>query len=100
MLPKTVGKLLFLGAIMLVMGLGVVACDDEGGGGGNGLDDGTGPGGEVTCPPYPEATGAWSMMQVAPPHTFVGFDEDLNLETIWCQKAAIKSLIFILGAPG
>ena len=52
MLPRTNGKLLFLGAIMLVMGLGVVACDDEGGGG-NGLDDGLGPDGEVTCPPYP-----------------------------------------------
>ncbi len=98
MLPKTIGKFLLLGVMMLVMGLGVVACDDEGDGG-NGLDDGTLPGGETVCPPYPEAPHQWNMSQVAPPHTFVGFDEDLNLETIWCQKA-IKSLIFILGAPG
>ena len=99
MLPKTIGKWLFLSAILLVMGLGVVACDDEGDGG-NGLDDGLGPGGEIVCPPYPEAPHQWAMSQVAPSSTFVGFDEDLNLEEdIWCKKA-IKSLIFILGAPG
>ncbi len=98
MLPKTIGKLLFLSAIMLVMGLGVVACDDEGGGG-NGLDDGLGTDGEVTCPPYPEAAYQWNMAQVAPPNTFVGYDEDLNLEALWCQKA-VKSVVFVLGAPG
>ena len=98
MASKSIGKWLFLSAVLLVMGLGVVACDDEGGGG-NGLDDGTGPGGETICPPYPEATYQWNLEQVAPPTTFEGFDDDLNLETIWCQKA-IKSLVFVLGAPG
>ena len=98
MAPKTIGRLLFLGAILLIMGLGAVACEDEGGGG-NGLDDGLGKDGETICPPYPEATYQWNMSQVAPPTTFEGFDEDLNLETIWCQKA-IRSLVFVLGAPG
>jgi hypothetical protein len=98
MLPKTIGKVLFLGAIMLVMGLGVVACDD-GGGSGNGLDDGLGENGEAQCPPYPTAPHQWNMSQVVPPTTFEGFDEDLNMENLWCQKA-IKSVAFVLGAPG
>jgi len=98
MLSQTIGKLLFVSSMMLVMGLGQVACNDEGGGG-NGLDDGLGPDGEETCPPYPDASYQWNVSQVAPPTTFEGFDEDLNLENIWCQKS-IKSLVFMLGAPG
>jgi len=74
-------------------------CDEEGGGGGGLLDDGLGEGDGI-CADYPDEPHAWSMNTVAPPSVFEGDPKDLDLESVWCDNGHVKSLIFVLGAPG
>jgi hypothetical protein len=83
-----------LAAALVVLGLGC----DEGPDFGSGLDDGSLAPGE--CTEYPGAgSQAWAMNAVVPPSSFDGEPKNLDLDSIWCSKGSVKSLIFVLGYP-
>jgi hypothetical protein len=96
MLTKALGKGKWLALVALAAGLCLVLVGcDEGPDFGSGLDDGK----NGACTEYPSDNYAWAMDTVVPPTHFNGEPGDLDLDSIWCQKAAVKSLIFILGYP-
>jgi len=90
-----------LGIAIAVALISVQAGCDDGPGFGSGLDDGTS--GLSDCEAdgdYPDDPHQWAMLNTVPPSVFDGQPKDLDLQSIYCQRDAIKSLIFILGAPG
>ena len=88
-------------ASMLALLAGAWAGCDDGPGFGSGLDDGTPD--QSSCEQggeYPDSPHYWDMFATAPPTDFDGEPKNLNLQSIYCQRSTIKSLVFILGAPG
>ncbi len=86
---------------MLALLAGAWAGCDDGPGFGSGLDDGT-PDGDSCLEngEYPDGPHVWDMFATAPPTNFDGEPKNLDLQSVYCQRSTIKSLIFILGAPG
>ena len=76
---------------------------DGGGGFGTGLDDGSSSDAVTSCQEsgdYPEDTYAWAPGMTVPPSDFDGEPQNLDLQRVYCQHQTIRSLVFILGAPG
>lgn len=96
------GRIAVLAAALLAaLVVGVLAGCDDGPGFGSGLDDGT-PDGSSCAEDgeYLDAPHYWDMFATAPPTRFDGEPKNLDLQSIYCQRDTIKSLVFVLGAPG
>jgi hypothetical protein len=90
-----------LRGLLAVVALWANAACDDGPGFGSGLDDGTLE--ENTCEQdgdYPDGPHYWDLFATAPPTRFDGHPKNLDLQSIYCLRGAIKSLVFVLGAPG
>ena len=93
-IKKRPGLPLVLLPVALVAILGIVGCDD-GGGGGFGLDDGTGPDGETPsmCDDYPVESNAFSVGSV--PRNYTLFDKQ-DREHQLCDYAVGNAKLLFL----